>query len=198
MMFTAETVTDDRSDRFRVRVIADGYPEPPDVLGPLVRLEPGSYGDFRDVEILTSDYGQEDNEGRKDYEVAEKLAEAAARFSERNDRDLTLDLMDRYFRVFYGLELHVYNAGRVGAWIVSTCPATLDEYRAYAEGEAYFLLLEEWRNGEKVYSDGDVVPFGEWEDVESVYGYYGREYAKSAAKEMLGFYVESEIQKGNL
>lgn len=175
------------NEKYRTSIVADEYPCEPDVLGPLVRITPGYYGDIRSVEVLTADMGQEDNDGRKDYDLAWQLSNALERFGERQTLSGALELAEVYFRVFHGLTVHVWDGDRGDYWYAAVGDAGkafLDEYRSWCEGDVWLVQSEEKRTGEKVYDNGDAIPFEEWGEIETISGYIGREYAEAEARDL--------------
>lgn len=192
----------EESDRYRVSVELDEYADEPDVLGPLVRCTPGSYGDFRSVFVLTSDGGQEDNNGHKDHDLAWDLREAIEHYSDRHSNTDALRLAGTYMRLKYGTEygeLHWDNSGDY--WYVGTGPAGeayLAEYMAWATGDVWTVTVErrtvtytktyDYETGEKL---GHTESRLAWEEVESVGGFYGMEYAEAEAKDLFKSYEKA-------
>jgi hypothetical protein len=177
------------NENLRVVIEADEYaPEPDGIYGPLVRVTLGSYRMLRDSEILTVDEGQTDNNGNSDYELAEKLSEAIGRFTERNDRDEVLDLVSRYFRCFYGMEVHYdLSDGYQYVAIGDSGKDYLDEYMAWVDGDVYSIVTEKAVAEHTVTFDKatnevlDELVTDTWEEVDRTGGYYGERYAETEA-----------------
>lgn len=70
---------------------------------------------------------------------------------------------------------------------------SLEEVIAWANGEVYGYILERKVTGRKVYDGEDIndaEPFEEWQEVESCWGFYGRDYAEEEAKSEFKSYTE--------
>lgn len=118
------------------------------------------------------------------------IVEAAQRFG--GDRDL----FDRYMRAFHGAREVLWYDSRDGAsyvtfdtpeWrshlgIADDAPGvvSLDEWRAYVEGDVWGWGIEESATWHREGSDDTR---DTWEHVESCFGFYGRAYAEEAARE---------------
>lgn len=74
----------------------------------------------------------------------------------------------------------------------------LDEIKAWAEGDVWGWIVERKVRWQRLGSDGEPVFLTEpntmetWEEVSSCWGFYGRDYAESAAKEALAITIENE------
>lgn len=118
------------------------------------------------------------------------------------------DRFERYVRIFHGAEYFAsYNTGNyreygyvafdTAEWrkelLLSedvpeqnVAEQSLQEIKAWCEGDVYGYLVERKVTGRKVYDNGSSEePFEEWEEVDSCYGFYGYDYAEHAAKEAL-------------
>lgn len=127
------------------------------------------------------------------------------------------DTLDRYLRIFHGVT--VTERWFSGSYWYFTCdPAhwreamgltdeatrregygdsLMDEWKAYCEGDVYLVMVQERQEVHTQYLDfaGDVVreyTDTEWVNVESVGGYYGMEWARESALEMLDHYEKKE------
>lgn len=172
--------------KLRVRLVLDEYPEKPydDGRSPIIRLD---YLSGWRAEAV-SDIGG--------YVPAaiDSITAAAARWGGEPD------LFERYLRIFHGTtevewydrrggggsvyvtfdttdwrEHHGINDGRTGA-------IDIGEWRAWCEGDVYGYVVEElatWRRTDNESGDERQT----WEERESLWGLYGREYAEQSARE---------------
>ncbi|WP_411120579.1 hypothetical protein [Streptomyces sp. x-19] len=65
------------------------------------------------------------------------------------------------------------------------------EYEAWAQGEAYGWVIEEAVDRQRTDDPTDIRT--EWEEVDSCFGHYGYDWAVSAARDALRFYVAKAL-----
>jgi hypothetical protein len=157
---------------------------------------------FRYVEVESAN----DNSG------SDTFVDAWQRFAGLWSRSFTLEVFERYVRIFHGTKsLVTWNLGitREYGYVVfdtaalrelwditdeyadnhpgTLTQATLDEWRNWAEGEVYGYIVEKKEFWSKMYDQPnrpDEAGF-DWEEVDSCWGLSGRECAEEAAKEAL-------------
>jgi hypothetical protein len=182
---TAETLTDDALPGWRARIVIDDAPEQPydDGAAHVVSLDGGHYD---------APAGADPDSVRRAWDYF------------RYDYDRT----ERYLRIWHGATHFEYVTTRDGSWIVydsterrafwgsaeyasSNVKATADEWRAYVEGDVYGIVIERHRTGHTVWDDGTEDDPEEWTMINSIWGYYGAEYAEQAARELLTEHSEA-------
>jgi len=159
----------------RCVIVRDEYPEEP-------------YDDGA-APILGFDYGMAgwvaDQKGGTSYVVPDSIYQAAARFGPNNG------MLERYLRMWHGVTMverydsrsYTYMAFDPAEWRESLgAPensVSMTEWRAYCEGDVYGIVVEdrvEW-------SAPDGRTRTEWEPRDSVWGFYGEEWARQGANE---------------
>jgi hypothetical protein len=189
-MSYSETI-ETRGD-FRVRIVIDEDADKPydDGGSPIIRID-RRREQAEQVTDVTS------------YEVADGLVAAARRWSHEPD------LFERYARIFHGVTAIKWYDPHDGDYTYVTCdPAHwraamgltdeymaahpdvdfnltggLTEWRAWCEGEVYGYVVEHL---EHYTSDTEPTRrLNRWEDIDSLFGLYGHEYAEQAAREAL-------------
>lgn len=202
----------EETETHRAFIVADPYPEEPDWDGQahILYLDPrchASYCDAGTVSVRHADYGRSGE--------AEDLASALQHAFHRHPCDgPDWELAERYLRAFYGAVSFDYMSWGDGALVFVVthglayawgCPtelahetagAAMQAWTQYAEGDVWGAVVEQlfhehvertsayWGLTEE--KDRDV-----WDEVESVWGYYGIEYAQEQAREMLAAYATS-------
>jgi hypothetical protein len=181
---TDDDVVATRGEDLRVRLELDNTPEPPYDEGsaPILRLDGRNH-----VDQVTE---------TTNYLVHPRIMVAAQTWNFDDN------LFIRYLRAFHGVTRTEYYASgrdryfsfdpadwreRVGcpdpAEHPDVNPADMSEWEAYVEGDVYGWVVERrvtWRR-----EDDPTVTRDEWVEVESCWGFYGREYAEEAAREAL-------------
>lgn len=171
----------------RVRLELDPYPDEPydDGASPLLRLDRTSYG-VRAEHVMAGGRPL-DQDGQ---------IEGAAQYWQVTPSDDRWWLFEKYLRAFHGAtQVESWHSGSYwyvtydsAAWreYAGTQPgsASMDEYRAWCEGDVWGYVVEErvtWHTDDPGYDDED-----QWEDTEdSCFGFYGRDYAEERAREAL-------------
>jgi hypothetical protein len=172
---------------YRVRLELDDTPEQPEDDGAVPVLQLQLYGYYRAYAFNSQ---------------AEPYLQAFLQFVDRVRKPV--DVFERYARIFLGaVKVQGYNIGHVSqygylafdtaAWRNDMQVSAeqlqaedyLEEIRAWAEGSVYGWIVEKQRPWTKTYADGETEQGSSWEQVESCWGYYGREYAEQAALEAL-------------
>lgn len=143
--------------------------------------------------------------GGTSYEVDEAILTAARRFA--GDPDL----LERYLRIFHDVTSIKWYESREGETFLSyvtpdwlehvgherddtTVQADLTEWTAYCEGDTWGVVIEERTTWQRT----DVPTFGEpivryeWEEIDSCWGFYGREWAEQSAREQLDIHAPAE------
>lgn len=169
------------SEKYRVSIIADEDPCEPDVIVPLVKIENGYPTE------LISDYAEDSDKAR-----SEGLANAIYRWgTSPSDRDF--HLVEKYMRAFWDVpELLYFYSDGIRGWYVGTDKGTVDEYQSWCEGDVWLVQAEEKISVSEyktiTRADGTVNhaidDYDEWEEIEIIGGYIGREYAEQEAKDM--------------
>ena len=188
-------IIEERGD-FRVRLAYDDSADKPydDGATPIFTVERSGYG--RSVEAFNSQ--------------AEKYVGAVAEILDRHD----METLARFVKIFYGATKldTFYSEGIRGHYVAfdtaewreevgAPVEYLKDEYflsevRAWAEGEVFGYIVEKRVSYTKAYEDGrDDVEDAEWEDVDSCWGFYGREWAEQAAIEALNDAIEWAAKK---
>lgn len=188
-MSHSEILETTEDGRFRVRLVADEYPDEPydDGQSPLMRLDSTGYG-WRAEHIMATGRPLD----------ADSYVEAAA---ERWGDDF--DLLEKYLRAYHGVtKVETWHSGSY--WYVTYDPAgwrehtgapegsvDMSEYRAWCEGDVWGYVVEKrvtWRTDDPGYPDEE-----RWEDTdESCWGFYGSggangEYLKQTAREAMAW-----------
>lgn len=180
------------SGEYRVRLISDNDPEEPydEGASPIIRIDYYPLG-ARAEQVNSTSYNA----------LHEGVLEAANRWghSER---------FRRYCRAFHGVTaFRAFGPNRVTDYTYVTLdpadwrekvgvPAgfvSLDEWIAYLEGDVWGWIVQQRETLESVWRNaaGEVTFAREsedWTEVDSCFGYYGREYAEEAALEALDSY----------
>lgn len=130
-------------------------------------------------------------------------------------------MLERYVRILGGVsELDTPNEGPRTIWYVlpdqmreagftddqitpermrEALEAERKEYRAWAEGETYGIIIEKNTTWVRV-TDDEMISFDDtmetWEEEESVWGIIGDEYAEQEAREMLSHYTTTPEDTG--
>lgn len=194
MSDTVETITLDEFPHYRARIVTDDYSDAPydDGSSPVIRLEYRSGWTAEQVTEITS------------HVVAPEILTAAAHFGSEADK------FERYLRLFHGTTEVQWFSGidRDADYVtfdtkvwreemgltdehIAAHPehdfrlASADEYRAYLEGDAYGIIVEQEvavANIGETDEDTDV-----WEEGDSLWGFYGDVdgYVTETATEML-------------
>lgn len=119
-----------------------------------------------------------------------------------------LETFERYLRIFHGTtQFATHNIGhwREYGYVAFDTAKWRETHGVTVEGVKQENLLADviaWADGDvwgvrveklvKWTTDDDDAPVQEthdWEDIETVWGYYGREYAEQEARDMLALYV---------
>lgn len=183
--------------KLRVRLVLDEGPSEPydDGGSPIIRIDrrSGRYTDRWEAEQVTA---------TTSYVLDERIVSAARKFGPGQT-------FERYLRIFHGTTCFVvYDSHESSYWYATFDTAdwrqkleltdewldlhpdtrgqlaNMDEYKAWCEGDVYGWVVERETTWHK---DGDPEQtMTTWEDVESCWGYYGREYGEQAAREALG------------
>jgi hypothetical protein len=190
-MSYSETLETSENGRFRVRLVADEYPDEPydDGASPLLRLDHGHYG-WRAEHVMTGSRPTD----------ADSYVEAAA---ERWGSDF--GWLEKYLRAYHGATVvKTWHSG--SCWYVTYDPAAwrawcgapegsadMSEYQAWCEGDVWGYVVEQnvtWR------TDDDFPDRATWEHVDSCYGFYGSygangKHLEQAAREALACAISS-------
>jgi hypothetical protein len=170
------------TDDMRVKVVLDEGPEEPDNYSPLLRQD-HRRGCFDNH--IVQHVGWSDG-----YPCSDRIEEAARRWG------VDSLLFAKYLRAYHGVTQMVRYAN--SDWVYVTfddaswrqvndleigASVNLDDYRAWCEGDVYGYVIEKkvlWKPV-NVPADGDVT-ITTWEEVSSLWGIYGYEYAVAEAK----------------
>jgi len=159
--------------RFRVKLVADPYPDEPydDGQSPLMRLDYTGYG-WKAEHVMATGRPLD----------ADEYVEAAA---QRWGSDFRL--LEKYLRAYHGVtKVETWHSGSY--WYVTYDPAwwrehvgapegsvDMSEYRAWCEGDVWGYVVEEnvtWHADDPDYGD-----MSTWEHVDSCWGFYGSDGA---------------------
>lgn len=186
-----------RSETFRVRLEVDLYPEPPhdDGSSPILRVNRRGYSrtDVSQVEDVTS------------YRVHPRIIEALERWAYVEDRGE----FERYLRAFHGVTQIEWYAPYDGDYAYVTFDpadwreemgltdeymaahpdtdfrlASMDEWKAYVEGDVYYLVIEEKLITVDVMQDDELDVEEEWEQIDSLSGLYGDDARQVAIEDL--------------
>lgn len=177
-------------------------------------------GQYRAVIIADEDASVPDWDGMyptlqiDNYSVGPLLGEGAVDFAVILSTFISavpepLETFERYLRIFHGTtKFSTYNLGRsreygyvafdTAKWREANGVAAeqvkqedmLSEVRAWAEGDCWGVRIEKlvhWYTQDEAVEDQDR---SDWEELESVWGYYGRDAAEEQARELLKGYGE--------
>jgi hypothetical protein len=188
---------------YRVRLLLDDGPEPPydDGQSPLLRLDFRSYGRPRPVFV--------DNGTMRPHQEDEYIINAIEHW-QTSPRDSDWPKFEKYLRAFFGVRTietwasqdYWYITYDSEGWRRSLTvdgadgefKPSMEEYRAWCEGECYFYVIEKqetWVKQDPTTDDPDTMHT--WETVESCGGYYGDEYAREAALEAFNNEVGEKV-----
>jgi hypothetical protein len=187
---TAETITDDRHPDWRVRIVVDYDAELPydESAAHVVSLDGNQYD---------APAGADADSVRRAWSYYQTDASGIGHW--RDEYALT----ERYLRIWHGASHFEYVSSCDGSWIVfdsaerreawgcdpehvpSNVNGTASEWRACVESDVYGIVVERFRTGHTVWNDGTEDDPEEWAVIESVWGFYGAEYAQQAARELL-------------
>jgi hypothetical protein len=182
-------VLETRGD-YRVKLeVEEGPPEPyDDGQSPLLRLDYRGHPEHVDV-------------GTRPHDCDERIEEAAATWGADRDGDL----LEKYLRAYHGVTQVVYYRNSSYTYItyddarwreaVGAEPgsASLEEYKAWAEGEVFGWVVEKrvrWNRAEP--EDGPDDTMDTWEPEDSCGGFYGLDYAEKCALEALDGFAPKE------
>lgn len=185
--------------RLRVRIeIEEGPPEPyDDMQSPLLRIDPQAYR----VEHIQA--------GSRPAADDERIEEAVRHWA-TTPSDSDWALFEKYLRAYYGVtqivtywsESYWYVTYDSKAWRDAVgAPeggASLDEYRAWCEGEVYGWVIEKrvtWRAVDPVTDDPDYSEYPDrdtWEPADNCGTFYGDKWAKEAAMDAFKEALEAE------
>jgi hypothetical protein len=202
----SEVVTTSEDGKFRVKIVQDQDAQMPDWYGmvPVMQIDTGYYGSVKATAF---------------NEHAQPYVDAFNRLSDLgNGNGYSYEVFERYMRIFHGtVAVDSYNVGVIreygyvafdtAAWREEMgCSEEqmkeeerkgdlLHDIQAWAEGDVWGIVIEKlvsWSTEDEDFDD-----FNDWEEVrdESVWGYYGQEYAEESAKEMLESYLERFSKK---
>lgn len=184
-MHTTETIYSEDGE-YRVRLVRDAYADEPynDGGSPILRFEVARAWPWCRAEQVTE---------ITSHVVDDQIIEALTRWWDRCDN------FERYMRIFHGTTgIEWYAPSRSGAEYVSFDTSAwraevgaeagavdMSEWKAYCDGDVYGYVVERrvpWtRDGE----DPTEVVMVTWEEVDSLWGHYGIEYAEKSAREAL-------------
>lgn len=182
-------------DGFRVKLIPDhDFAHEPDVDYPLLRLDRTGYG-------TTAEHVG----GGRDGDDDSRIEQAAAAWGHSSDHGK----LEKYLRAFYGATTikwygpnqvtdYTYVAYDTAAWRESVgAPentVSFDEYEAWLNGEVYGWRVEvkthvyqdrRIHSGNAPFFRAESSEYDSWEEVDSLWGFYGYTWAKQAAEEAL-------------
>jgi hypothetical protein len=174
-------VTDDRYPGWRARLACEEYADEPD-------------GDALAPALVTTALS-------KPYLAKGVYVPQAAAAILAAWQHLDRDLFGRYLRMFHGVTtIVVATNGQTDVLIFDTAdfrrhvgmtatPADLtgerDEWQAWLDGEVYGVIIERRRTGTTTWDDNTITAVERWQEVESVWGMYGRTHAVEEAVELL-------------
>lgn len=180
-------VVEERAD-YRVILVVDQSPEEPDASqSPLIRFDRGTARHLH----LSAHFGLED-----------RIEEAADRWGPPN-RD-TWHLFETYMRAFHGTTaIETYYSGTywyvtydTAEWrkVTGASGPDMSEWESWCKGEVYgYVVQKRVKLYVKSEEFSDFSEYGDsWEDVDSLWGLYGYNYAIKAAREALDDTVGSE------
>lgn len=184
--------------RFRAVIHDDTDPQPPedDASGTVVRLD--RWG----AEVVGHAYSVPAD----DHDILSAW---------QHYQDMTL--VERYLRMWHGVvgfdyfdtrdakyvnlvtlaDLKVWGWDSVDEYRAATghddpSHGNLTEWQAYVDGDVYGFSIE--KNVHWTTDDDDVSDMDTWEDMESVWGFYGREYVQQAALEALAAHADKAAE----
>lgn len=180
-MTTVETILRRHGTR-RVRVVLAEAPDRPynDGSSPVVKFSVSG----RKVEQSGPDTS---------YALDDGILEAFSRWADRTE------MAERYCRIWHGAAAFGYVDGDRCTYVtldpadwresVGAEPGSIDltEWRAYLEGEVYGVILEERGTTARLDARGRPLPGTErveWFELDSVWGYYGYDFAIQSAREV--------------
>lgn len=193
-----EDVIEEQGD-WRVRLELDPDPQQPDWDGQAFVLQ-----------VNGDPWSYDRVEPANDNSDSDTFVDAWNRFAERYSRADTLEIFERYVRIFHGTKsLVTWNLGitREYGYVAfdtaalreewgiqedywtehpeTLAQSTLDEWRNWAEGDVYGYVVEKKDHWIKTKRDDerDYVEGFDWVERDSCWGFSGREYAEQAARE---------------
>lgn len=196
---TYEEVIEERG-AFRVKIVADEYPQEPEFeAGCPVLYVPFRYYDGR---VHFQGYGKDliDGERALSYLVGQL------------GRWEGIEAFERWVRIFHGGDVTSFDS-REGTHIAYTslahyeewgldpesehAKADISEWQAYVEGDVWGVVVEEMVTTRTIRRDSmgrfmsDTTDV-DWDEIESVWGYYGHEYAVEEAKREIEDYATTK------
>lgn len=189
---------------YRASIVLDESPHEPEFeYGvPVLRLDPLYWGGAR---VSHTGYGQ----ASSDRDGLEHTAEyVLGRFIDQYGVSDGVDIFERYIRAFHGGQVNVLSLGdsrhyghvayttaaMASHWGTDNLSADVEEYQAWLDGDVFGIVIER-----KVVDfhevrglNGDLIRSEEietWDEIESVWGYYGERYATESAREQLDYYA---------
>lgn len=191
-----EDILETRGD-YRVKLVLDEYADEPfdDSQSPLLRIDRDRAAEHIQL-------------GSRPTDDDAHIEEAVVRWGNPGSGDWPL--VEKYLRAYYGVtKIETWYSGNY--WYVTydsaawqefigvgdpkfadfTSPGpNMDEYKAWCEGEVYGYVVEKrvYLEHSEPYLDGSKIireETDDWEDADSCFGFYGRDYAEEAAREAL-------------
>lgn len=174
--------------RYRVRLVLDEHPENP-------RNDAETLAHVVTIDTHLGQYHPVDKDGGPLAWAWERL---------KWNRWTGIDIFTRYVSIFHGgivLESAPINGPRSLWYMTGEEAAALDaglltegyieaemqEYEAWAEGDVWGFVVEERVDWTR--DDDEDEHMQTWEHVDSCFGFYGKPYARSQAREALQFYA---------
>jgi hypothetical protein len=196
-----EEILDERNG-YRVKIVLDEYGDTPYDCSqsPLLRIDIGSYCNGNPTFVDTSEM--------RSHQEDEYILNAINHWA-TSPADRDWKLFEKYLRAYFGVTIietwasqdYWYITYNSKEWRKSIgydgvvapedddnpAKPSMEEYRAWCEGECYLYVVEkdvEWRKVDPTTDDPDYLDtMHTWETVDSCGGFYGDEYVKEAAME---------------
>ena len=187
----------------RVRIELDEYPDAPDFPTgcPVLRAEVGIWSS----DVTHTGYGSESAAGDGLPNDAEDIL---TKFINDHGFSKGIDTFDRYLRIFHNgravrRDAYRYSDATYVAYITermvrevwgstdidTAIVPEMSEWMAYVDGDVYVVITEErasvTERRERADGSVEVRERMEWEEVDSVHGFYGYECAEEVARQMI-------------
>jgi hypothetical protein len=181
-----ETLKTSDDGRYRVQLIADEYADEPydDGQSPLLRIESTGYGGVKACHVMATGRPTDDDN---------RVENAAMTWGSPSGSNF--DLFEKYLRAYYGTtEIETWHSGSY--WYVTYDTATwrayagldqagstghisMDEYRAWCEGDCWGYAVDQNVTWQRTDDPDDTMQT--WETEDSCFGFYGSDYAREEA-----------------
>jgi hypothetical protein len=176
-----DVITDDQYPGWRARLVHDEDAGQPcgDALAPALLVWHGQPATFatdvfvpRHQREIAHAYGHYADPVR--FERYLRIVHGATTIVTVEDRDLTVWIFDTS-----DYRAHIGHTGPIDVTGEHT------EWRAWADGDVYGVVVENRHTGTTLWDDGGIDEVEQWRQVDSLWGLYGHDYATGTARELL-------------